>query len=157
MALVMERSPSAFINMKEEDLRMQFLVPLNGHYEGQATGETFNFEGKTDILIRHEGKNVFIAECKFWTGEKGLTETIDQLLKYVSWRDTKAAIILFNKNKDVSAVLSKIPEVAQDHKCFKRSLGKSSETCFKYIFHQPDDVNREMYLTVMVFNIPMKS
>ncbi len=63
MVTVMERSPDAFKSMKEEDLRWQFLVQLNGHYEGRATGETFNAGGKTDILIREEGKNIFIAEC----------------------------------------------------------------------------------------------
>lgn len=73
MVLVMERSPHAFAKMGEEDLRTHFLVQLNGLYEGQATGETFNFEGKTDILIRVEGKNIFIAECKFWTGPKRIT------------------------------------------------------------------------------------
>lgn len=62
MAQVIERSPAEFASMKEETLRSHFLVQLNGHYEGQATGETFNFEGKTDILIRSEGKNIFIAE-----------------------------------------------------------------------------------------------
>jgi len=65
MALVMERSPSAFASMDEEALRSHFLVQLNGHYEGQATGETFNFEGKTDILIRVGGRNIFIGECKY--------------------------------------------------------------------------------------------
>ena len=40
MAQVMERSPSAFASMDEESLRSHFLVQLNGHYEGQATGET---------------------------------------------------------------------------------------------------------------------
>ncbi len=57
MAHVMERSPSAFVGMDEEALRSHFLVQLNGHYEGQATGETFNYQGKTDILIRSEGRN----------------------------------------------------------------------------------------------------
>ena len=42
MAHVMERSPSAFHHMDEEAIRTHFLVQLNGHYEGQATGETFN-------------------------------------------------------------------------------------------------------------------
>src|SRR5687767_3238803 len=69
MVAVMERSPKAFESMGEEDIRQHFLVQLNGQYEGQATGETFNSEGKTDILIRVEGRNVFIAECKFWKGE----------------------------------------------------------------------------------------
>ena len=77
MTQVMERSPSAFSKMDEESLRWFFLVPLNGHYEGEATGETFNYGGKTDILIRSKGKNIFIAECKFWDGPKKLTETIN--------------------------------------------------------------------------------
>ena len=63
MVPVMELSPHAFYNMGEEDLRSQFLVQLNGVFKGQASGETFNFQGKTDILIRVDGKNVFIAEC----------------------------------------------------------------------------------------------
>ena len=99
MTLVMERSPTSFATMGEEDIRQHFLVQLNGQYEGKATGETFNAEGKTDILVRHEGRNIFIAECKFWRGDKGYTDTIDQLLGYLSWRDTKAAIIIFNRNK----------------------------------------------------------
>jgi hypothetical protein len=103
MTLVMERSPTAFAEMGEEDIRQHYLVQLNGHFEGQATGETFNHQGKTDILIRVNGKNIFVAECKFWRGEKQFLETI---LSYLSWRDTKAAIILFNRNKDFSQVLA---------------------------------------------------
>lgn len=76
MALVMERSPSAFVAIDEETLRSHFLVQLNGYYEGQATGETFNYEGKTDILVRANGKNIFIAECKYWGGPKKLSDTI---------------------------------------------------------------------------------
>jgi len=44
---------------------------LNTHYEGGATGETFNAAGKTDILIRVEDRNVFIGECKWWSGAAG--------------------------------------------------------------------------------------
>jgi len=83
MTKVMERSPHTFETMQEEDIRQHFLVQLNGQYEGQATGETFNFQGKTDILIRSEGRNIFIAECKFWKGPKGFSETVDQLLSYL--------------------------------------------------------------------------
>ncbi len=72
MVHVIERSPRAFAHMGEEDLRSQFLVQLNGQYQGRAIGETFNYEGKTDILIREGDRNVFIAECKFWKGEAEL-------------------------------------------------------------------------------------
>lgn len=154
MVTVMERSPRAFVGMNEEDLRQHFLVQLNGQYEGQATGETFNFSGKTDILIRVEGKNVFIAECKFWRGPKALTETIDQLLGYTSWRDTKTAILLFSRNKAFGDVLTSIPGVVKMHPCFKREAGTTGETVFRYVFHQLKDPNRELLLTILAFDIP---
>lgn len=154
MALVMERSPKTFSKLKEEEIRDHFLMHLNGHYEGQATGETFNYSGKTDILIRVEGKNIFIAECKIWRGEKHSLRTIHQLLGYASWRDTKTAILLFNRNKDFSAVLQKIPSTVRSHSCYKRDYEIKGETVFRYIFHQPNDANRELTISVMAFNVP---
>lgn len=140
--------------MDEESIRSHFLVQLNGHYEGQATGETFNYQGKTDILIRSEGKNIFIAECKFWSGPKKLIETIDQLLGYSSWRDTKVAVIVFNRNKDFSKVLESIQETSKQHSNFKRQIAFASETMFRYVFAHRDDPNRELLLTVMAFDVP---
>lgn len=154
MAHVMERSPTAFLTMDEESLRTHFLVQLNGHYEGQATGETFNYRGKTDILIRSEGKNIFIAECKYWSGQKKLAETIDQLLGYASWRDTKMAIILFNRNKDFSKVLEAIPGAVRSHLNYKRDIPGSSETRFRYCFAHRDDANRELVLSILAFDVP---
>lgn len=154
MVQVMELSPHAFLGMDEEGLRTHFLVQLNGAFTGQATGETFNFQGKTDILIRAEGKNVFIAECKFWKGEKALLATLDQLLSYLSWRDTKAAVLIFNRNADFSAVLAKIAETAPQHPKFKRHLGKSGESTFRFVFAQPNDANREIILTILAFDVP---
>jgi hypothetical protein len=154
MVKVMEQSPKAFEKMGEEDLRTHFLVQLNGQYEGRATGETFNYQGKTDILIREEGKNVFIAECKFWGGERQFLETIDQLLSYLSWRDTKAAVLIFNRNQNFTEVLRKIEESAPQHPNFKRVIAKLDESSFRYVFHQPEDKNREVIVTVLAFNVP---
>jgi hypothetical protein len=97
---VAERSPKHYADVGEEQLRDFILFQLNGHYEGAATGETFNHNGKTDILIRVDNRNIFIAECKFWHGQQGFTETIDQLLGYLTWRDCKCSLVIFNKNKD---------------------------------------------------------
>ena len=154
MVTVMEQSPRAFANMGEEDLRMHFLVQLNGQYEGQATAETFNFEGKTDILLRAEGRNVFIAECKVWHGEKELLKAIDQLLSYLSWRDTKTALLIFNRNVNFSDVLSKIGSAVPTHEFFKRVVSRPDESTFRYILRQRSDPNRELVLTVMAFDIP---
>lgn len=154
MTHVMELSPSAFHDVDEEALRSHFLVQLNGHYQGQATGETFNYEGKTDILIRSGGRNIFIAECKFWSGPKKLSMTIDQLLGYSSWRDTKTAIVVFNRNREFSKVLEAIPQSVESHPQYKKTLTSSSETIFRYVFANRDDRNRELYLTVMAFDVP---
>jgi hypothetical protein len=154
MVAVMERSPHAFRGMKEEDLRQHFLVQLNGQYEGQATGETFNFEGKTDILIRVEGRNIFIAECKFWHGPQSFSEAIDQLLGYLSWRDTKAALLVFNRGGNLTATLSKIPQLVRGHPSFVREWINVGETSFRFTLSHRDDPARELVLTVMVFEVP---
>jgi hypothetical protein len=154
IALLMERSPGAFARLDEEHLRDNFLFHLNGHYEGEATGETFNAQGKTDILIRHEGKNIFIAECKFWRGQKSCAEALDQLLSYTTWRDTKTALLIFNRGRNHTDVLQKIDETIRSHPNFKRTLEKRGETHFRYVLHQPGDVNREIIVSVLAFNVP---
>jgi hypothetical protein len=127
---------------------------LNGHYEGQATGETFNAHGKTDILVRVRDQNVFIAEFLIWRGPKYLTEKIDQLLRYLSWRDTKSAIVIFSKSKDFSAVLGEIVPTVEAHENYKKTFGQQEETTFKFSFRQQDDPSRELILTVLAFNVP---
>ena len=154
MTHVMERSPSAFKTMGEEDLRQHFLVQLNGQFEGAATGETFNVNGKTDILLRANDRNVFIGECKYWKGPKVYRETIDQLLGYTAWRDTKTAILIFNRGTSMSTVLAGVEAETAGHGNFKRKVAWNHESGFRYILHHPSDSNREFYLTVLVFDVP---
>ncbi|MBX9725349.1 MAG: hypothetical protein K2X81_28365 [Candidatus Obscuribacterales bacterium] len=161
MAVVMERSPSVFQEIREEDLRIHFLVQLNGHYGGFATGETFNMSGKTDVLIRAPGLqgNLFIAECKFWTGEKDFSEAIDQLLKYVTWRDTKTAIILFVRGKNFSRILNKADSTCKLHANYKRNDEnvKVSESAFRFVFRNANDDTKEFLLALLCFHIPSAS
>ena len=154
MVQVMERSPNAFQNMKEEDIRNHFLVQLNGQYEGNATGETFNLSGKSDILIRVQDRNIFIAECKFWSGPNALLETIDQILGYTNWRDTKTAILLFNRNKNFGRILEAIPTTVESHPKCKRQREYASETGFRFTLGHRDDENRELLLTILAFDVP---
>jgi hypothetical protein len=150
----MEVSPSAFRHLNEEDLRTHFLVQLNGQYQGKASGETFNLAGKTDIIISDGGRNIFIAECKFWDGPKALTDALDQLISYTSWRDTKTAILLFNRGRQLSTVLAKIPETVLAHPRCRKRLDYASESGFRFVFQHPDDSGREMTLTILVFEVP---
>lgn len=154
MITSMERSPETFQSMGEEDLRNLLLMQLNVAYQGRATGETFNRNGKTDILIREEGKNVFIAECKIWRGQGQFKDAIDQLLGYTCWKDTKTALLVFNRNKDHTSVLQQIEETTLNHSCCKKLLSKNNSGHFRFLICQPDDRNRELYLSVMAFHVP---
>jgi hypothetical protein len=157
MSLVMERSPTIFENAEEEHIRVHYLVQLNGQYQGAATGETFNAGGKTDILIRHQNKNIFIAECKFWAGYSTLIETTSQVLGYTTWRDTKTALIIFSRRANFTNVISEAQRAMRDHPLHKNGPTKESETRFRYIFKHPKDDQREIIVTLLLFDMPKPS
>jgi hypothetical protein len=106
-----ETAPDTYAVHDEEGLRDIILSQLNGHFAGAATGETFRGRGKTDIRIEAEDRSAFVAECKIWTGPAGITKAVQQLLSYVMWRDSKTALIVFNKGKvNMPTVIGKLHE-----------------------------------------------
>ena len=149
----MEKTPETYMAMDEERIRDHILSTLSTHVEGgTATRETYNKEGKTDILIQIDGKNIFVAECKIWKGEKSFRAAIDQTLGYLTWRDTKAALIVFSKNRDFTNVLSTISASVPCHANHKRTLEEMGESQGRYIFQHKDDAEREFRLAVLAFN-----
>jgi hypothetical protein len=151
---VFERLPSTYTGKDEETLRDHFILVLEPRFESSATGETFNKSGKTDILLRYEKSNVFVGECKFWRGQKQHQETITQLLSYLTWRDSKAAIIYFMDTKQVVAPLRAIEETTGQHPCFGQSRGKRDESWFDYEFHLPGDTSRSVSVSILCFHFP---
>lgn len=150
-----ERMPSVYQNKGEEDLRDHILMTLNPHFElGSASGETFNKSGKTDIQLRYDSSVVFIAECKFWTGEKGYLKTISQLLNYLTWRDTKASVIMFVKQQDFSSILEKVKTSTKTHENYLSYVNNTDENWFNYRFHIYGDENRELKLAVQLYHLP---
>ena len=154
MALVIERNPSSFVSLNEEAIRDHFLLQLNGHYEGGATGETFNAEGKTDILIRADNRNVFIGECKFWRGSASFNQAIDQLLGYLTWRDSKCALLIFNKTKDLNAVRMKSHEIMEARSEYRRTVFRDESGDSRYVLVKDSDPGREITVTVQVYDVP---
>ncbi|MFT3937782.1 hypothetical protein [Rhodopseudomonas sp.] len=154
MSFVMERNPRVFSVAPEETIRDHYLVQLNGQYEGTATGETFNGAGHTDIIVRDDNVNLFVAECKIWHGQKEFAEAIDQLLSYVTWRDTKTALIIFSRNVDTGAVVQNAITALQQHPNYKRDARMEGETRIRAVFGKPGDHSRDIILTVLVVAIP---
>ncbi|MBW4465008.1 MAG: hypothetical protein KME07_06150 [Pegethrix bostrychoides GSE-TBD4-15B] len=148
-----ERLPSTYAGKEEEHLRDHFLLILEPNFEGSATGETFNKSGKTDILLRHDGSNIFVGELKYWRGKKGYLDTITQLLSYLTWRDSKAAVIVFVPNKEFTSVLSTIEQATTEHSNYLGFVSKPELGWYQYRFHVNGDRNREVQLAVQAFHL----
>ncbi len=149
-----EKTPKTFCVHDEEELRDIILSQLNAVYEGEAKGETFNKSGKTDILISEEGRSAFIAECKIWRGKKSFIEAIDQLLGYLTWRDCKTALIVFNKNnKNFSQILESIDTTVATHPNFISKGGQKDANEWLFKMRAKDDETRTIKMNVMFFNL----
>ncbi len=61
---------------------------------------------------------------------------------------------MFNKTRNLSIVLKKIPEVVSGHPNFRRTVTYDSQTGFRFQLHHRDDPGRELVLTVLVFEVP---
>lgn len=152
-----ERKPSLYKDKHEEDLRDVFLLFLETRYEATTgVGEAFNKKGKTDILLKYakDGSNLFVAECKFWKGQKKLTEGIDQLLGYLTHRDTKTALIFFVDQKEMTAVVSTIKTEIIKHENYSRHIKDTYEHSINYEFTLPDDGDKKIQVEVMLFHFP---
>lgn len=153
-AISFEKTPKTFCVHDEEELRDIILSQLNAVYEGDATSETFNKSGKTDILISESGRSAFIAECKIWRGQKNTFEAIDQLLGYLTWRDCKTALVIFNKNnKNFSQILGSIETIVSSHPSCLSKVEQKDSNEWLYKMRAKDDEGRTVIMNVMLFNI----
>ncbi|WP_143545817.1 hypothetical protein [Rhodococcus sp. 14-2470-1a] len=155
LAVAMERTSTAF-GLNEPAIRDLILVVLNANYDGQAVGEAFNADGKTDILLRWQGRVAFIGECKFWAGPQSLTDAVDQLLSYITWRDTKAALVVFIKDrKDVGAIIKSAKTTMESHpKCEGVDPARTEwDSCTRYILRKPDDDDRKISVALILVRL----
>jgi hypothetical protein len=105
-------------------------------------------------LIRHEAANAFVAECKFWSGSKALLKTTEQVLGYLTWRDSKAAIVLFVRNKEFGPVLDQIEPTVKSHRCYVSTAASGGEGWSNYNMHLANEPTRGVLLAVQCFHLP---
>jgi hypothetical protein len=153
----LERKPSIYSGKHEEDLRDIFLLFLETRYDSTTgVGEAFNRKGKTDILLKYakDGTNLFVAECKFWKGQKNLLESIDQLLGYLTHSDSKTALIIFVDQKELITIISTIKEEIKKHSNFQKYIRDTYEHSLSYEFNLPQDSKKTIKIEVMLFHFP---
>lgn len=149
-----EGAPQTYLPLGEEGLRDNVLSHINVVFEGKATGETFRKYGKTDIRLEEETRSAFVGECKLWGGEKVLLDALTQLLGYTTWRDCKAALVLFNKEvAGFSGVQATIDSALRVHPKFLRTLNTGKAGEWRFVFQSQEDAAREVTVHVFAFNL----
>lgn len=147
---VMEAAPEGFSLLDEEKLRDVLLSSLETHYENLVTGETFRKNGKTDIQVKFENKAAFIAECKIWHGIKKFEDAIKQLFGYTTWKDTKVALIVFNKgNKNFTSVLNTVDEWTKTNCKISTRRNGNMWNCVVY----REDKQADIKLAIVLYDI----
>ena len=134
-----ERLPQGRVDAPEEHLRDEIIAGLQ--HQGPATGESYSKRGKSDIYLPHAGNAVFLAECKWWRGKKAFAEqALPQLLdRYVIWRDTHAAMILFIRNKNATAVINEAVDAIRSHPRFVSESERIGDVRTFRLHHDGDD------------------
>jgi hypothetical protein len=155
VGVAMELTPGTYVRIDEEARRDVYLVTLNTHYEDQSAGEAFNYAGKTDLRVRHEGNNVFIGECKIWKGPESFTQALNQLFGYAAWRDTKLALIIFVPNKKFSDVIAAAKQLVEDHEQFTGwENHPATAHPMRAKVHWRDDENQHANLAIFLVHLP---
>ncbi|WP_434970379.1 hypothetical protein [Microbacterium sp. bgisy207] len=145
----LERTPGTLSALGEEQLRDLLLAHLNAYWQGAAGGELFNGAGKTDVLIREKDRNVFVAECKIWSGTKAAGDAVDQLLRYLVWRDSKGALIVFVRTRDPAATIDRLHAAVTAHPA--HAMTKASHEASRQVDYllTADDEGRRINLAVI--------
>ena len=148
----LERFPNTHKGKDEQSIRDLFLVQLATSFtDYTSTGEAFNHKGKTDLMVKNGDDILFIAECKFWKGAKALIDAISQLLSYLTWRETKTALLIFNRDIAMTIALQSIEGAISKHPNYL-SGKKNGDTRFDCIFHLNEDKSRHVRMAIFVFD-----
>jgi len=75
-------------------------------------------------------------------------------LGYLTWRDSKTAILLFVKNKDFSAVTNQIVSLTGNHANHVKFLGEKHPAEFRFLMRSPNASNDFLTMAVMCFHLP---
>ncbi len=128
--LQFEKTPKTYNKFDEPNLRDLILANLNSVFEGKATGETFNSNGKTDIYLNIDKGNILVAECKIYGGRQLYHKTISQLLGYLTWRQNFGIIISFCRNKNFSKIVENSKAIIESHDSFYSDFKKINDSHF---------------------------
>ena len=149
-----ELNPEITRDKNECPIRDLFLFALNVRCVQGASSETFVRRGHTDILLKSPTQGLFIAECKLWRGSSYISNGYTQLLDYLSWRETKACMLVFYKGAAFSSTLDKIRKLIEEHPNFIRFLPYQHSGEIRCVMNSNADRAVEVEISTLAFNFP---
>lgn len=153
MSVDMQRRPSQFQGLNEENIRDYLLTPINVAFQGRGNAEAKNVHGKTDILVRTKnGNNENIFELKVWKGIKTLENATQQLISYNSWHNKYAGLIILSYNKDLTSILKQVENyLDKNFVTEKRDVNRPNE--FRFRFNQQTDEFKDVECWINFINL----
>jgi hypothetical protein len=150
------RHPQHFSEQNEESLRLNIVSGLNGLPGIDASAETLNRAGKTDIRILdiNTKQTRLIVECKMWYGPSDVNKAINQLLGYITTNDTNACLIFFVKNKQFTDIINAVVDIIPEHENHIQTFPNVQSGWQKHRFSKIDDRLSYFNFDVMLFHIP---
>ena len=83
-----------------------------------------------------------------------LVEALDQLLGYLTWRDCKSSLILFNKDvAGFSGIQETIANALKTHRGYLREKPSGRAGEWRVVFQSAEDQGREVTVHVFAFNL----
>lgn len=148
-----ELSPQTYSDFEEDKLRDIILSSLNSVFRGSATSETFSKKGRTDIYLNIPQGQILIAECKIWDGAKKFHETVDQILNYLTWRNSYGMVINFSRNKGFTSVLETLFAEIPKHGQYRKGLNELEMTHFVSYNSLLEDERKLVELHYLSYNL----
>ena len=75
-------------------------------------------------------------------------------MSYLTWRDSKCALLIFNKTNDSSAVRDKMHHVMEDRPEHRMTVAHHPDGDSSYVIVKESYSGREVVVTVQLFDFP---
>ena len=80
--------------------------------------------------------------------------TVEQLFGYRAWRDTKLAIVMFMRERDLTAIVERAREALGQHPQFVEWRKPATDTELRCVVSWPGDDRRLADLNVFFVHVP---
>ncbi|MBP9501664.1 MAG: hypothetical protein KBF17_05820 [Candidatus Promineofilum sp.] len=149
-----ERDPESYHHRGDEALRDTLLDALRADLPDAGLNGAFATTNNSDILVRVAGRNVFVAECNTWHGQKAHLQTVDSLLGSLTGDNSSAVAVVIIRDREPSLIINAIVQAMPHHPGYLGFEGYRSGSRLAYRFHINGDPHREVDLSVLLIRLP---